>query len=93
MTCTYGEYDGLFPISALMASRPDQELKLTLAIYLQKPPSVPGRYPQERHLFRCTAVPSMVLNAFLARRSTATKKQSLLLFVQQVEPLFHCEVR
>ena len=66
---SYGEYDGMKPISAIVASRQlEEETQVkTQAIYFTKPPSVQGRYPQERHLIRCNVIPDVISEVFLAR--------------------------
>lgn len=70
----WGEFDGLRPCSALIATHPGrQDLVETLAIYCTKPPTWSNRAPQERHLFRCKAVPNEVRAAFLARPGTVVK--------------------
>lgn len=70
---THGEYDKMWPISALVASTGHGQER-TVLIYMQKAPNVNrSNNNQERHLARCLEVPLAIQNAYLNRHLRSEK--------------------
>ena len=59
----YGLYDSMAPITAILTV----DDGLAVAIYLQKPPSQTGSWPQEIHLLRLRTPPTDISDVYHSR--------------------------